>query len=81
VVSGGHWLKTCSDAFASLCERAVRAEIAKFAARGAKVVMTTEVCRRYLFARDDPATDCCNAICQGFGSWLWCGADESATPE
>ena len=62
VVSGGHWLSTCSDAFASQYERAISAEIAKFAAHGAKVVMTTEVYPRYLFARDDPATDCYNAV-------------------
>jgi peptidoglycan/LPS O-acetylase OafA/YrhL len=62
VVSGGHWVSTCSDEFASLYERALRAEIAKFAAHGAKVVMTTEVYPRYLFANDDPATDCYNAV-------------------
>lgn len=62
VLSGGQWLNTCSDAFASLYERALRAEIAELGAHGAKVVMTTEAYPRYLFAHIDQATDCYNAV-------------------
>ncbi|HEV7524919.1 MAG TPA: acyltransferase family protein [Acidimicrobiia bacterium] len=62
VVAGGQWMKTCSDPFAALYERAIRAELAKFEAHGAKVVMTTLAYPRYLFANDDPATDCYNAV-------------------
>jgi hypothetical protein len=58
----GKWIDTCSEAYARLYERALRDEITALRAHGAKVVVTTEVYPRYLFARADAPTDCDNAI-------------------
>jgi peptidoglycan/LPS O-acetylase OafA/YrhL len=62
VLVHGAWLGGCSDAYASFYENALRAELASLSVHGAKVVMTTEVYPRYLFAREDPFTDCDNAV-------------------
>jgi hypothetical protein len=56
------WLDTCTEPYTSLYERSMRDEIAILGARGAKVVLTTEVYPRYLFAAEDRPTDCENKI-------------------
>jgi peptidoglycan/LPS O-acetylase OafA/YrhL len=68
VLSHGVWLNTCSDAYASAYESALRAELAQLTAHGAKVVMTTEVYPRYLFAHEDTFTDCDNAVRRKFAA-------------
>jgi len=62
VLYRGNWLSTCSEAYASLYEQSLKKEIAALGARGAKVVLTTEVYPRYLFAEEDRPTDCENTF-------------------
>jgi peptidoglycan/LPS O-acetylase OafA/YrhL len=59
---GGHWYDTCSSAWAPLYERALKHEIARLQAGGAKVVLTNAVYPRYLFADSDRDTDCENQL-------------------
>jgi hypothetical protein len=62
VLYRGRWLDTCSREYATIYESALRDEIARLGARGAKVVFTTEVYPRYLFADEDRPTDCENEV-------------------
>jgi hypothetical protein len=61
VMVHGTWLEACSPAYMSFYETAIRAEMARLSTH-ATVVMTTAVYPRYLFAREDPFTDCDNAV-------------------
>jgi peptidoglycan/LPS O-acetylase OafA/YrhL len=58
----GRWIDTCSPEYASIYERALHDEIANLGRRGARVVLTTEVYPRYLFADEDRPVDCENAV-------------------
>jgi hypothetical protein len=58
----GKWLETCSAEYASLYEQSLEQELARLGAQGAKVVFTTEVYPRYLFAEQDGHTDCENRV-------------------
>jgi peptidoglycan/LPS O-acetylase OafA/YrhL len=58
----GQWIDSCSAAYASLYERSLRAELTMLGASGSKVVFTTEVYPRYLFATQDRTTDCENRV-------------------
>jgi hypothetical protein len=62
VFAHGRWLSSCSEAYASLYEASLRKELAMLGAHGAKVVITTEVYPRYLFAHQDRSTDCENRV-------------------
>ena len=57
-----HWIKTCTSFYASLYENSLRAEIARYGARGAHVVIVTAAYPRYIYANADRATDCDNEI-------------------
>jgi hypothetical protein len=62
VLYRGRWLDTCSPEYAAIYKSAVRDEITRLGASGAKVVFTTEVYPRYLFADEDRPTDCENKL-------------------
>ena len=60
--ANGRWLETCSDEYAAIYQRSLIEELAILGVGGAKVVMTTEVYPRYLFAAEDGPTDCENRL-------------------
>jgi peptidoglycan/LPS O-acetylase OafA/YrhL len=55
-----HWINTCSQAYAELYEDSLREAFRVMGWPKTKIVMTTEPYPRYLFADEDPQTDCEN---------------------
>jgi peptidoglycan/LPS O-acetylase OafA/YrhL len=62
VLYHGRWLDTCSAEYAAMYKQALRDEVVQLGARRAKVVLTTAVYPRYVFADEDRQTDCENDL-------------------